>query len=171
MRTPSARDIRTFELINQQYTNRFMDWVMPRITLLGLGGVQLPPAFLVWWLHRAEYGDRILWSVILSFLLSTALVHLVKRRVKRMRPVRHTEVRFLVPKTEHGSFPSGHTATTFALAVTLAWFFPVWAVPLLLLAAAVGYSRVYVGVHFLSDVAAAAGIGVISAALCLVRFG
>lgn len=170
MRTPSPRDIHLFELINQRYTNSFLDWLMPRITLLGLGGLQLPPVFLLWWLLRERRGDGLLWATLLSFLLSTALVHLLKRRVKRLRPVRHTEVRFLVPKTEHGSFPSGHTATTFALAVVLAWYFPLWTAPLLVLAALIGYSRVYVGVHFLSDVAAAAVLGIVSAAACLPAF-
>jgi len=45
----------------------------------------------------------------------------------------------------------------------MAWHFPAWALPLFALAALIGYSRVYVGVHFLSDVAAAAAIGVVSA--------
>jgi undecaprenyl-diphosphatase len=171
MRTPSPLDIRLFELINRRHTNLFLDWFMPRITLLGLGGVQLPPVLLTWWLLReAAAGKSLLWATVLSFLLSTAVVHLIKRRVKRLRPVAHTEVRFLVPETRHGSFPSGHTATTFALALVLAWHFPVWAVPLFLLAAVIGYSRVYVGVHFLSDVVAAAVIGMVSAALVLLKF-
>jgi undecaprenyl-diphosphatase len=134
--------------------------------LLGLGGIQLPAVALVWWLNQRS-PDRLLWLSLAAFLLSTAVVHLIKKRVKRLRPVRHTEVRFLVPKTEHGSFPSGHTATTFALACVLAWFFPLWAAPLLVLAALIGYSRVYVGVHFLSDVVAAAVIGTASAVICV----
>jgi undecaprenyl-diphosphatase len=168
MRTPSQRDIRLFEAINRRHTNPFLDWFMPVVTLVGLGGVQLPLVAVVWWFHRTgPSGDQLLWSSLLAFLLSTSFVHLVKRRVKRLRPVRYTDVRFLVPKTEHGSFPSGHTATTFALATVLAWFFPLWAGPLFLLAAVIGYSRVYVGVHFLSDVGAAALIGVVSGAICL----
>ena len=167
MRTPSQQDIRLFELINRRYTNSFLDWMLPRVTMLGLGGIQLPAVLLLWWLRRPVAGDGLLWATLAAFVLSTAVVHLIKKRVKRDRPVRHTEVRFLVPKTEHGSFPSGHTATTFALAVVLAWHFPLWVLPLLALAVIIGYSRVYVGVHFLSDVVAAALIGVVSAAVCL----
>jgi undecaprenyl-diphosphatase len=171
MRTPSSLDIRLFELINRRYTNLFLDWFMPRITLLGLGGVQLPPVFLIWWLMRdGPVGKSLLVATILAFLLSTAVVHLIKRRVKRLRPVAHTEVRFLVPETRHGSFPSGHTATTFALAMVLAWHFPLWSVPLFLLAGIIGYSRIYVGVHFLSDVIAAAIIGVLSAVVVMLKF-
>jgi undecaprenyl-diphosphatase len=169
VRTPSSLDIRLFEAINRRYTHALLDWLLPRLTLMGLGGVQLPAVLLVWWLHRDLERYRSLgWIALAAFLLSTGIVHLIKRRVKRLRPVAHTDVRFLVPETRHGSFPSGHTATTFALAAVLAWYFPLWSIPLLLLAALVGYSRIYVGVHFLSDVAVAALIGVVSAAVALV---
>jgi undecaprenyl-diphosphatase len=168
MRTPSELDIRLFEAINRRYTHSVLDRVLPYLTLLGLGGIQLPVVALVWWLHRSLPPYRsLLWIALAAFLLSTGIVHLIKRRVKRMRPVAHTEVRFLVPETRHGSFPSGHTATTFALATVLAWYFPGWSVPLFALAALIGYSRVYVGVHFLSDVAAAALIGVVSGVVSL----
>jgi len=167
MRTPSPRDIHLFEAINRRWTNAFLDWFMPRVTHMGLGGVQLPMVAAAWWWQRAAGGDQLLWSALLAFLLSTGFVHLIKRRVKRLRPVRYTDVRFLVPRTEHGSFPSGHTATTFALATVVGWFFPLCAAPLLALAAVIGYSRVYVGVHFLSDVTVAAAIGVASGLICL----
>lgn len=166
IRTPTTRDIRVFELINRRCTHPALDWFMSRITHAGLGGVQLPLVALVWWMHRnGSVGETLWWMTLAAFLLSTGFVHLIKRRVKRMRPVAHTEVRFLVPETRHGSFPSGHTATTFALAAVVAWHFPIFLAPLFLLAAIIGYSRVYVGVHFLSDVVAAAVIGLLSAAI------
>jgi undecaprenyl-diphosphatase len=169
MRMPSPLDIHVFGLINRRYTHSFLDWFLPRLTLFGLGPVQLPVVWLVCCLHWRDGSGRLLLSAsVVSFLLASAIVHLIKRRVKRMRPVAHTEVRFLVPKTRHGSFPSGHTATTFALATIVAWLFPVWTAPLLCLAALVGYSRVYVGVHFLSDVLAAAAIGIFSGAVTMI---
>jgi undecaprenyl-diphosphatase len=168
MRTPGRLDIQAFELINRRATHAVFDLLMPAITHLGLGGVQLPLVGLVWWLHRHDHAGATLgWTALAAFLVSTILVHLVKRRVKRRRPVAYTEVRFLVPVTRHGSFPSGHTATTFALAAVLAWHFPGWTAPLLALATLVGYSRVYVGVHFVSDVAAAGAIGLVSAGAVL----
>jgi undecaprenyl-diphosphatase len=172
MRTPSSRDIRIFDLINRQYTHPFLDWLLPRLTLMGLGGIQLPIVALIWWNHRgSQVGETLWWTAIAAFLLATGVVHLIKRRVKRLRPVAHTEVRFLVPVTRHGSFPSGHTATTFALAAIVSWHFPLWAVPLFLLAAVIGYSRVYVGVHFLSDVIVAAVIGAGAACVTLLGAG
>lgn len=169
MRTPTHLDLRLFELINRRYTNNFLDRLLARVTHLGLGGIQLPVVFLVCWLNwNAPLGRTLLWTAIAAFLLATAVVHLIKRRVKRLRPVAHTEVRFLVPETRHGSFPSGHTATTFALAVVVAWHFPLLAAPLFLLATLIGYSRVYVGVHFLSDVLVAAVIGAGAAGISLI---
>lgn len=63
------------------------------------------------------------------------------------------------------SFPSGHTATAFAIAVMLTYFLkkPVYAVLFFLLAAIAGFSRVYLMQHFFEDVLAGATVGIFSA--------
>ena len=63
------------------------------------------------------------------------------------------------------SFPSGHTVTAFATALTIGWFAPRWRWPLLGVAALVGVSRVAVGAHYPSDVLAGALLGIGSALL------
>lgn len=63
-----------------------------------------------------------------------------------------------VPST--GSFPSGHAATSFAAATLLAFALPRLAVPAAVLALAVAFSRLYVGVHYPLDSVAGAALGV-----------
>ena len=57
------------------------------------------------------------------------------------------------------SFPSGHTITAFAVAVSLSMFYPSLTVGLLFCAVSVAASRILLGMHFLSDVLAGAVIG------------
>ncbi|MGH3018144.1 MAG: phosphatase PAP2 family protein [Gaiellaceae bacterium] len=69
------------------------------------------------------------------------------------------------------AFPSGHAATSFAAAVVLALALPALAPAFLVLAAAVSFSRLYVGVHFPLDTVGGAdlGLAVATALLLLVR--
>lgn len=69
------------------------------------------------------------------------------------------QVRRLARLPTSTSFPSGHSASAFAFVTGVALEKPVVGVPLYALASAVAYSRVYVGVHYPSDVIAGAAIG------------
>jgi undecaprenyl-diphosphatase len=63
---------------------------------------------------------------------------------------------------EHQSFPSGHTATAFAAALSLVVALPRVGWPLMFAAVAVGWSRLALGVHYPSDVWAAAWLGAVN---------
>ena len=98
--------------------------------------------------------------VVIAYFTSAAIVDVLKLATDRPRPVDHP----LVPEPTTSSFPSGHAATSFACAATLAWFGPREAAPFLFaVAAAIAYSRVYVGVHYPLDVLAGAAIGLLVA--------
>jgi undecaprenyl-diphosphatase len=88
------------------------------------------------------------------------LATLLKALVDRQRPYE------VIPQADPllrwdvaGSFPSGHAATSVAGAVVLAYLLGRWGPWLGLLAAAVAFSRVYVGVHYPLDVLAGAALG------------
>ncbi|MGW0812904.1 phosphatase PAP2 family protein [Streptomyces viridiviolaceus] len=93
-----------------------------------------------------------------------------KRLVRRSRPDREAArvtVDRHVPMPTSASFPSGHTASAVAFATAVGVVLPAAAVPLGVLAGAVGYSRVHTGVHYPGDVAAGAVVGIAGAAVAL----
>jgi membrane-associated phospholipid phosphatase len=86
---------------------------------------------------------------------------------RRRPPLVYPEPKPLVHVPHSGSFPSGHSANAFACATVLAWYDRRLAVPAFVLAAAIAWSRVYVGVHWPLDVLGGAVLGVLLATALL----
>ncbi len=95
---------------------------------------------------------------------SLAATYVVQQRVKplfrRVRPFVNREARVVGIRPPDHSFPSGHTASSFAAATALAFFYPRAAPLAYTLATGVGMSRVHLGVHFPSDAAVGGVIGI-----------
>jgi undecaprenyl-diphosphatase len=95
---------------------------------------------------------------------SLAATYVVQQRVKplfrRERPFVNREARVVGIRPPDHSFPSGHTASSFAAATALALFYPKAAPVAYTLATGVGVSRVHLGVHFPSDAAVGGVIGI-----------
>jgi undecaprenyl-diphosphatase len=114
-------------------------------------------------------------TLLLAIVAADGIADLLARAFKSVVDVQRPAFRYAEPKAlvhvphDH-SFPSGHAATSFACATTLALAFPRLAAPLYLLAAAIAYSRVYVGVHYPLDVLGGAVLG-IAVAIALRRLG
>ena len=105
-----------------------------------------------------------LWLTWIAVALADWTATAIKALVDRPRPFeRYAEPQTLVPHSHDASFPSGHASTSFAAATMLSLAFPPLAPALLLLAAAVAFSRVYVGVHYPLDVLGGAALGALVA--------
>lgn len=101
--------------------------------------------------------------VLVADVAADLLADLGKALVHRHRPFVHQ----LGPATTTHSFPSGHSATSFACAVVLASLAPQLRVPLYALAVLIAISRLYNGDHFPLDVLAGAALGSIVAVVVL----
>ena len=99
-----------------------------------------------------------------SIIICTLLVYSIKIAAHRPRPfvmLRLAEADLLIRENPYTSFPSGHTAAAFATASILSFYFKKWLIPAFAAAVCAGLARVYLLVHYPSDVVAGAVIGIL----------
>jgi undecaprenyl-diphosphatase len=108
------------------------------------------------------------YKVVGTLLINTAITQAMKYSINRQRPY-DAYPTIINPYTieKDASFPSGHTSTAFALATSMSIQFKKWwvVVPAYAWASSVGYSRLYLGEHYPTDVLAGAAVGIGSAYL------
>jgi undecaprenyl-diphosphatase len=153
----SALDTWTFYLINRSLQNPLFDLIMPVLSTKRY--FLLPAAVLVLILVvRGGCRMRILLAVALAaVVLSDQGTNLIKVALHRTRPCHVLpDVHLLGGCTRSFALPSNHASNMFALAA-VGWLgLRRWRWALLLLAAGVAYSRVYLGVHYPADILAGA---------------
>jgi undecaprenyl-diphosphatase len=118
-------------------------------------------------------GRRAALEGVVAIGITSASVNLVAKSVAaRSRPDRADLAPFAareIGMPASSSFPSGHAASAFAFAYAIGRHLPILAIPIRLLAGAVAYSRVHLGVHYPVDVAvgsiAGSGIGAMVASV------
>ncbi|MGM0880228.1 MAG: phosphatase PAP2 family protein [Bacillota bacterium] len=108
------------------------------------------------------------WQCLIAVIVSHLPVAIVKRKFKRLRPYQALPDVNTCPKPlRDSSFPSGHTTAIFAWLVPILLTGGIWLAILvpaaLLIGVSVGWSRMYLGLHYPSDVAAGALIGTVTA--------
>lgn len=138
---------------------RATDW--PAHFAIGLLGAALA------WKCGSKEWTRIFLVMLASAALAGATAHGLKYATGRVRPYVKLERTWSGPTKQQNyhSFPSGHTATSFGFFAVL--FFVNWRIALacLPLPIFVGFTRIFLGAHYFSDVVAAALLGIFVAAV------
>jgi membrane-associated phospholipid phosphatase len=162
-----------FYMLNPWH-NRFLDYFFIYYTNLGDGFFCVAIALLLF-LFKKKYLSLMVFS---SYAISGITAQILKYFILEARPavyLKDSAYRYFIEDvTLHNlhAFPSGHTASAFAMAGVLSFSVKNKKYSLLYFALAllVGYSRIYLGQHFLDDVLSGSVLGFISAIFCWIIF-
>ena len=145
--------------IREHLTSPFLDSVMPYISSLARHGEFwiLVALILLCFKKTRKAGAAMGIAMACGYLIGNLGM---KNLFARIRPYDVTEVKLLVAKLHDFSFPSGHTLVSFEAATALTYYHRKWGVAAFVLAALIAYSRLYLFVHYPTDVLAGAVLGV-----------
>ena len=157
--------------LKEAFSHPVLDEIMTGISALGNKGfiwIAIGIVFLCMGWKKKVWRDRgflVLFSLAANFLACNVVL---KPLVDRTRPYYVLDYTPLIPPVGDPSFPSGHTSASFAAATAIYAINRKWGAAAYVFAAIMGFSRLYLGVHFPTDVAAGALVGW-AAAMVIIR--
>lgn len=155
-------DTNVLLLIKNHMQNKYLDIFMPLITGLGNIGV-IWIAIAIGLIADKPYrsiGEVVLITLIISTIIGEGIV---KNIVKRVRPFNlNSDIALLITKPISYSFPSGHTLSSFAVSGVLSVYFTQYRLIFLTIAFLIALSRLYLYLHYPTDVIA----GIVFGLLC-----
>jgi len=156
-----------FHLINQVWTNPWLDQFFPWMTdlhkTLLFQCTVVPFVGLVFFWKYKKKGLLLFVVTLLCLGFSDFFGSaVIKNNIQRPRPGDMTELHAVVRSPYGGySFISNHSTNSFAFAIFVSSFFLMSRWPLVFIASLIGYSRIYNGVHFPTDVLCGALLGIL----------
>lgn len=147
--------------MQNKLSNPVLDRIMMSLTFLG-------DYCLIWLVITVLFymnGDRKFAYLMVATMLVTNAINngLIKSIFRRKRPFEiYDDINIFIPEPYGSSFPSGHSATGFCCAVVIVYYDPILGALALTLAALIAFSRMYLRVHFFTDIM----VGMIVGCLC-----
>lgn len=143
-----------FCIVNRKIKCDFLDKFMPLITHFGSVLIASILALLMIVLDHMKLIEGGIF-VPISLMVSQTIIHIIKIIINRPRPTLVLQdIHVFDNLLEYYSFPSGHTAAAFAIAISISFIIQstMIAQAILVIAILVGISRMYIGVHYPTDV-------------------
>lgn len=143
----------------QSIHNSFLDFIVPKITFLGNAGwfwIAVTALLLIFPFNR-KMGVQATISITLTFIICNLIL---KPSIMRCRPCWLEEIQMLVKIPHDYSFPSGHSNASFAVATAIFTRNKKLGIPAIVLAACIAISRLYLFVHWPTDVLAGTCVGI-----------
>jgi membrane-associated phospholipid phosphatase len=165
LRTEDIELLRKINPDTDEKTDRFFKAVS-NMTALGLIATGIPILLYVYgWLHAdLRYQKWACW-IGMSFVLNLWVTYALKILTHRVRPyIKYPDLNEKALENTP-SFPSGHSSVAFQTATAVILVCPCWqmAIPAYLWASTIAYSRMYLGVHYPTDVLVGIVLGLFSA--------
>ena len=158
-------DLPILDWIQLNLANPFLDMIMPWITVLGDAGIfwMIVAAVLAFTKKYRRVGFGMAIAMALGLVVCNMIL---KPCVGRIRPYDFQEtlgvtINLLIEKQHDFSFPSGHTIASFEASVVLLKNSKKMGIPAMILAVLIAFSRLYLYVHYPTDVIASIILGTI----------
>ncbi len=152
-------ELSILDFIRENLTNPFLDFIMPIITKFGDGGIfwiALSTIFIIFKKTR-KMGIGMGLALLMGFITGNLFL---KNAVARIRPYDlNSDIEIIIKHLSDYSFPSGHTLASFEAATVMLLNNKKWGVPAIVLASLIAVSRLYLYVHYPSDVLASIILG------------
>jgi len=164
-------DQRMFFIVNRKFNHALLGMILSRLTHLG-GATATILATLSVWFFTQKPVSTVGMQAFAALALSHIPVAVVKRIYPRLRPyLVLPDTKICAKPLKDHSFPSGHTTAIFSAVTPFVIAFNWLGFILIPLAILVGISRMYLGLHYPSDVAAGCLIGCLTAAITITFVG
>ncbi|MED1467224.1 phosphatase PAP2 family protein [Bacillus salipaludis] len=163
-------ECRLFQKVNRHFDKKLLNLFFRSVTHLGGARFTIITALLLMFLSTRE-NRLIAISSAVALSASHIPVQFAKQIFPRKRPYLIIErTKFPSNPLQDHSFPSGHTTAIFSILTPYIFFIPSLALVLVPIGICVGVSRIYLGLHYPSDVLAGVLLGSLTGGLCFYLF-
>lgn len=152
----------------EQYHNLKFQKLASYLTHLGDFILHLPIFIIVYFIGSLKI-KQFIEVTLLATIIGAITLYIIRFIVKRKRPIGDIPNEFaLIPKIENYSFPSGHALRNFIFCITIYPFFGIkYSIVFFIFAIIITLTRIYLKLHYLSDIIFGAILGIISAFISL----